>query len=88
MFNAIYRNFSKESLVKSLRDYGYSNSKAKYIANHANIDWFEQAEKKAKECFKNDNNLAFEVLIEILEGCHGFTYNEALYGADEAFKSR
>lgn len=74
--------FSKEILITALESYDFSHKDASKIAEKANIDWFAQAEKKAKQCMEIDKDLKFETLVEILEYCHAFTHDEAVYGAE------
>ena len=72
--------FSYSGLIKQLKFEGFSDSEAKYGANHCGADWTAQALKKAKS-YSNTSAFSYSGLIKQLE-FEGFTTTQATYGAD------
>ena len=78
-----YSAFSYSSLVEQLKYEGFTESEAKYGADHCGADWYEQAVKKAKE-YLAYSSFSRSHLIEQLE-YEGFTAAQAEYGVNKAY---
>ena len=73
--------FSYTGLMEQLKYEGYSDSEAKYAADHCGADWKEQAVKSAKQ-YLDMMSFSRQGLIEQLE-YEGYTYDQASYAATE-----
>ena len=71
--------FSKEGLVEQLEFEGFSNKDATFAVNNIDVDWNEQAARKA-ENYLDVSGFSRQGLIEQLE-FEGFTAKQAAYGA-------
>jgi len=74
-------SFSKSGLIAQLEFEGFSTEDATYAVNKIDVNWKEQAVKKAKSYL---DTMAFSRsgLIEQLE-FEGFTTEEATYAVDQ-----
>ena len=68
-------------MVEQLEFEGFSNEEATYAVNQLNVDWKEQAVKKAED-YLDLTAFSRKGLIEQLE-FEGFTTEEATYAVDE-----
>ena len=73
--------FSYSGLIEQLKYEGYSDSEAKYAADHCGADWKEQAAKAAKQ-YLDIMSFSRQSLIEQLE-FEGYTYDQASYAATQ-----
>ena len=73
--------FSYSGLIEQLKYEGYSDSEAKYAADHCGADWKEQAVKAAKQ-YLDIMSFSRQSLIEQLE-FEGYTYDQASYAATQ-----
>lgn len=73
--------FSYSGLIEQLTYEGYSDSEAKYAADHCGADWKEQAVKAAKQ-YLDMMSFSRKSLIEQLE-YEGYTYDQASYAATQ-----
>ena len=67
--------------MEQLKYEGYSDSEAKYAADHCGADWKEQAVKSARK-YLDMMSFSRQDLIDQLE-YEGFTYEQASYAATE-----
>jgi len=70
--------FSKTGLIKQLEYEGFTTIEAEYGVNHIDVDWDEQAAKKA-ESYLEFMSFSKSGLIKQLE-YDGFTRQQAEYG--------
>ena len=73
--------FSYTGLIEQLKYEGYSDSEAKYAADHCGADWKEQAVKSARK-YLDMMSFSRQDLIDQLE-YEGFTYEQASYATTE-----
>ena len=76
-----YMPFSYSGLIEQLKYEKYSDSDARYAADHCGANWNEQAAKKAQQ-YLDYMSFSKEGLIEQLE-YEGFTHSQALYGVSQ-----
>ncbi len=73
--------FSYTGLIDQLTYEGYSDSEAKYAADHCGADWSEQAVKAAKQ-YLDIMSFSRQSLIDQLE-YEGYAYDQASYAATQ-----
>lgn len=76
-----YDSFSRKGLIEQLEFEGYSTKDATFAVVSLNVDWNEQAAKKAEDYLDYDN-FSRSGLIEQLE-FEGFTTAQATYGVNQ-----
>lgn len=77
-----YSAFSKKGLIRQLEFEKYSNSDAKWAAEHVSVDWNEQAAEMAKQ-YLDYSSFSRQGLIDQLV-FEGFSPKQASYGVKEA----
>ena len=75
--------FSYKGLTDQLKYDGYTDSEARYAADHCGADWYHQAVLSAKK-YLEIMSFSKSGLISQLE-YEGYTHDQALYGVDRAY---
>ena len=76
-----YSSFSRKGLIGQLEYEGFTNYQAVYGVDSLNVDWNEQAVKKARS-YLDFMSFSRKELISQLE-YEGFTHEQAGYGVNQ-----